>query len=257
MNTTQDTHSQARNVSSTKNEPFTTEELVSVSGLAKAFGSHRVLHDINLDAHRGEMVALLGANGCGKSTALCIVAGLETADQGEIAVPGFTGTAMIFQKIHLVPRRSALDNVCAGGLAHIPRWRSYTPLTFPKLLREEAMGCLRRVGLADRAHERCGSLSGGQQQRVAVARALCQQAQVILADEPTSALDPTAAHQVMELLRDICKTAGVACISVVHQPELALEYCDTIIGVRQGRIAFDRPAAQCTHELINTLYALD
>lgn len=61
MNTTQDTHSQARNVSSTKNEPFTTEELVSVSGLAKAFGSHRVLHDINLDAHRGEMVALLGA----------------------------------------------------------------------------------------------------------------------------------------------------------------------------------------------------
>lgn len=234
-----------------------TEKLVNVNGLAKSFGDNNVLRDVNFAAHRGEMVALLGANGSGKSTALRIVAGLETADRGEITIPGLHGTAMIFQKIHLVPRRSVLDNVCAGGLAHIPRWQSYTPLTFPTLLREDAMGCLRRVGLADRAHDRCGSLSGGQQQRVAVARALCQRAKVILADEPTSALDPTAAHQVMELLRDISKTADVACIAVVHQPELALTYADTVVGLRQGRVAFDRPASECTHELINTLYAID
>lgn len=236
---------------------FTTERLVRVTHISKCFGDNHVLHDISLDAHRGEMVALLGANGSGKSTALRIMAGLDTHDRGDVSVPAGVGTAMIFQKVHLVPRRTVLDNVCAGGLAHIPGWRSLTPLTFPTSLKEEAMGCLERVGLADRAHHRAGSLSGGQQQRVAVARALCQRASVILADEPTSALDPTAAHQVMELLRDITRDADVACIAVVHQPELALNYCDSVIGLYEGRVAFNQPSTLTDLDTISRLYTTD
>jgi phosphonate transport system ATP-binding protein len=236
---------------------FATERLVRVTHIAKSFGTNHVLHDVSLDAHRGEMLALLGANGSGKSTALRIMAGLETHDRGDVSVPVGVGTAMVFQKVHLVPRRTVLDNVCTGGLAHIPGWRSMTPLTFPASLREEAMGCLEQVGLADRAHHRAGSLSGGQQQRVAVARALCQRPAVILADEPTSALDPTAAHQVMELLRDITRAADVACITVVHQPELALGYCDSVIGLRRGRVAFNRPAAHTDLDTVSRLYTAD
>jgi phosphonate transport system ATP-binding protein len=80
---------------------------------------------------------------------------------------------------------------------------------------------------------------------------------VILADEPTSALDPTAAHQVMELLRDITRAADVACVAVVHQPELALGYCDSVVGLRQGRVAFNRPAADTDLDTVSRLYTAD
>ena len=90
---------------------------------------------------------------------------------------------MVFQRIHLVPRRSVLDNVCAGGLGRLGLSRSWSVLAFPREAQAEAMACLDRVGLADRAREKAGRLSGGQQQRVAVARALCQRAKVLL-DEP-------------------------------------------------------------------------
>lgn len=237
--------------------PQNPERIVRVTHVAKSFGDHHVLHDVSLDAHRGEVIGLLGANGSGKSTILRLIAGLEKNDRGEIAVPGGTGTAVIFQKMHLVGRRSALDNVCAGGLARVPLWRSLSPVPFPGELKKEAVGCLHRVGLGARVHERVGSFSGGQQQRVAVARALCQRPEVILADEPTAALDPTAAHQVMGLLRDIAKASQVACICVIHQPELALAYCDTIVGIKQGRVAFNLPAGETSLELISTLYATE
>ncbi|WP_204040790.1 ATP-binding cassette domain-containing protein [Acrocarpospora phusangensis] len=114
----------------------------------------------------------------GKSTALRCAAGLETPDAGTVRVDG--RPAMVFQQIHLVKRRSAIDNVCAGALGRLPLRHSLTPALYPRELREEAMTCLDRVGLADRAAERAGRLSGGQQ-RVAIARALCQRATVVLA----------------------------------------------------------------------------
>ncbi|MDN5721033.1 ATP-binding cassette domain-containing protein, partial [Corynebacterium sp.] len=90
------------------------DRLVRVTHISKSFGDNHVLHDVSLDAHRGETVALLGANGSGKSTALRIIAGLETHGRGEVSVPSGVGPAMIVQKVHLVPRRRVLDNVCAG-----------------------------------------------------------------------------------------------------------------------------------------------
>ena len=106
--------------------------------------------------------------------------------------------AVIFQQIALVKQRSALDNVCAGALGEVPLWRSLTPVSFPREIRERAAVALQRVRMLDHAWQRAATLSGGQAQRVAIARAYCQQASVILADEPVSALDPRAAEEVLD-----------------------------------------------------------
>lgn len=200
--------------------------MLAISGLRKSFGGRTVLDGFDLRVEAGEFVALLGPNGSGKSTALRCVVGLETPDGGDIDVGG--NAAMVFQKIHLVGRRTALDNVCSGALGRLPWQRS---LIFGQDVREEAMRCLERVGLADRALDRCARLSGGQQQRVAIARALCQRADVILADEPVSALDPQAAVQVMELLKALAGE-GIAVVAVLHQPELARIYAHRIVEMR-------------------------
>ncbi|MET3142347.1 UNVERIFIED_ORG: ABC-type phosphate/phosphonate transport system ATPase subunit [Arthrobacter sp. UYEF2] len=164
---------------------------------------------------------------------------------------------MIFQKIHLVPRRSALDNVCAAALARISTSKSLTPALFPRTVQQEALEWLDRVGLADRAFDRVGRLSGGQQQRVAVARALCQRADIVLADEPVSALDAHAAEQVMGLLRDLAHSEGLAVAAVLHQPDLVLRYEDRFIGLLKGSTVFDLPSSAVTAAQLDTLYAPD
>ncbi|WLQ05820.1 phosphonate ABC transporter ATP-binding protein [Arthrobacter oryzae] len=245
--------------------------LLSVTGLSKSFGGRPVLKGVDFDLRKGELVAFLGANGSGKSTTLRCVMGISRPDAGSISIDGVNladlqgralqqatqRTAMIFQKIHLVPRRSALDNVCAGALARVPTTRSLSPLFYPAAIRQEALECLDRVGLADRALDRVGRLSGGQQQRVAVARALCQRADIVLADEPVSALDPHAAEQVMALLRDLAHREQLAVAAVLHQPDLALRYADRSIGLLNGTMAFDLPSANVSSAQLDDLYAPD
>ncbi|WP_106397602.1 phosphonate ABC transporter ATP-binding protein [Actinocorallia populi] len=227
-----------------------------VRGLHKEYGARTVLDGIDLDVPSGGFVAVLGANGSGKSTALRCVVGLEAPTAGEITIGGNGRASMVFQKIHLVPRRSVLDNVCAGALGRLPLRRSLTPALFPRTLREEAMDCLHRVGLADRAGERAGRLSGGQQQRVAIARALCTQAGVLLADEPVSALDPRAAEQVVALLAELAGD-GLAVAAVLHQPSLARRYADRIVGLLDGRVRFDAVPSAVTDSEIDRLYVPD
>lgn len=245
--------------------------LLSVRGLQKSFGNHSVLKGVDFDVRAGELLAFLGANGSGKSTTLRCVMGIEQPDAGVVTVAdGHRGsgpsrqaheirkrTAMIFQKIHLVPRRTALDNVCAGALARIPTVRSLSPVFFPRSVQQEALECLDRVGLADRAFDRVGRLSGGQQQRVAVARALCQRADVVLADEPVSALDPHAAEQVMALLQDLAHVENLAVAAVLHQPDLALRHADRCIGLLHGAMAFDLPSSEVGAAHLDALYAPD
>ncbi|MEO3785152.1 phosphonate ABC transporter ATP-binding protein [Actinocorallia sp. B10E7] len=240
---------------------------LTVRGLSKAFGGRTVLSGFDLDVAPGEVVALLGANGSGKSTALKCAIGLVRPDAGQVRVDGEdlldgshradrarTRVAMVFQQIHLVRRRSALDNVCAGALGRLPLRRSWSSLVFPRDLREEAMACLDRVGLADRAHDRVAALSGGQQQRVALARALCQRAAVLLADEPVSALDPSAAENVMRVMTDLARGEALAVAAVLHQPELARRHADRLVGLREGRIVFSGPADEIPQELVSSLY---
>jgi len=243
----------------------TDEPALAVRGLTKRYGDRVVLDGLDLDVKAGEVVSVLGANGSGKSTALRCLIGLERPDAGEIRVRGrdlragerATDMAMVFQRIHLVSRLSVLDNVCAGALGRLPLRRSWAPAAFPRDVREEAMACLDRVGLADRPHDRAGRLSGGQQQRVAIARALCQRASVLLADEPVSALDPAAAEQVMRLLRSLADEDGIAVAAVLHQPDLARRHSDRVVGLLRGRLSLEVPAAQLTDERIADLYAPD
>jgi len=162
--------------------------------------------------------------------------------------------AMIFQQIHLVRRRTALDNVAFGALGRISGWRSLSARGFPDDVIETAWTSLERVGLADKAWQRADRLSGGQAQRVAIARALCQQAQVVLADEPVSSLDPRAADDVLALLADIAHTDGLAVAAVLHQPDLATRYADRIVGISSGEVVFERTPATVQESEVAHLY---
>ncbi|RZT86854.1 phosphonate transport system ATP-binding protein [Pseudonocardia sediminis] len=216
--------------------------MLSVTGARVRFGDREVLHGVDVTVAAGELLAVLGANGSGKSTLLRAAAGLVDAE-GTVRVDGHErgrlDVALVFQKIHLVQRRTVLDNVCAGALGRLPLRSSLVPGLFPRDVREEAMGCLDRVGLADRARDRAGALSGGQQQRVAIARALCQRSRVLLADEPVSALDPAAAEQVLGLLAELAHTERLAVLAVLHQPSLARRHADRIVGLRDGTVVLD------------------
>ena len=253
----------------TVDEP-TAPVLLELVDLRKSFGQNEVLKGIELQVRAGEFVAILGANGSGKSTALRCVVGLLEADDGTIRVGDVVldpkhrertaearrKVAMVFQQIHLVRRRSVLDNVCCGALGRLPLWRSLSPMLFPRDVRVEAMQCLDRVGLASRAAERAGRLSGGQQQRVAIARALCQRATVVLADEPVSALDPAAADNVVTLLRDLA-LEGYAVVAVLHQPDLALRYAHRVVGMLGGQVVLDKAPRYVRDDEIDRLYAPD
>ena len=240
-----------------------------VRGLRKAFGDRVAVGGVDVRAGPGEMVVILGANGSGKSTVLRCAVGLLEPDGGAVRlcgreIAGLRGrelaaarrdAALIFQRIQLVGRRSVIDNVCAGALGRLSLGRSLVTGLFPRDLREEAMLCLWRVGLADRAADRASELSGGQQQRAAIARALCQRASVILADEPVSALDPAAAAQVIDLLGALAHDDGLAVLAVLHQPGLARRCADRLVGMVDGKVVFDRKPYQVTVDEIDALYA--
>jgi phosphonate transport system ATP-binding protein len=244
---------------------LTTPPVLSVRGLTKSFGDRVVLDGFDLDVHAGEVVSVLGANGSGKSTMLRCLSGLTKFDSGTVTVAGrevrsgahVPEFAMVFQKIHLVPQLTALENVCAGALGRLSFRQAWMPRVFPADVREEAMGCLDRVGLARRAHDRAARLSGGQQQRVAIARALCQRASVLLADEPVSALDPAAATQVMRLLRSLAGEDQMAVAAVLHQPDLARRHADRVVGLTSGRVTLDTTPSALTDAEVDALYASD
>lgn len=217
---------------------------------------------------RGELLAVLGANGCGKSTLLrCAIrlvkpdAGstyLLTRDLGALGARELRearrDAAVVFQQIALVQRRSAFANVCCGALGRVGMLRSLRVAWLPSDIRQRAAQALKRAGLLDKAWQRAGTLSGGQAQRVAIARAYCQEATVILADEPVSALDPHAAEEVLSLLADLAHRDQLAVLAVLHQPELAVRYCDRVIGMKLGRIVFDKRPAEIAPGEIQALY---
>jgi len=229
---------------------------------------HTALNGLNLAVRAGEMVVVLGSNGSGKSTMMKCIVGLNRPTAGSVEIAGrdlatLSGPALrrarlplalISQHANLVKRRSVLANVCCGTLG---RYRTLgTALgMLPRAEFDHALGYLDEVGLLHLATQRAGTLSGGQAQRVAVARALAQHPHVLLADEPVASLDPEAADEVMRLLRRLASEDGLAVVCVLHQPDLASRYADRLVGLRRGVLAFDRPAAQVSHEDIARLYA--
>ena len=230
-----------------------------------------MLKGIDLAIYPGQLTVVLGANGSGKSTLLRCAVRLIEPDSGEIILCDANlrtadgrelrqirrKAAMVFQQVLLVRRRTALENVAFGGLGELKLHRSLSTKLFPAELRRRALESLVRVGLAQYAGQRASTLSGGQAQRVAVARALCQRAQVLLADEPVASLDPRAAESVLALLADVAHTDGLGVLAVLHQPDLARRYADRLVGFLDGQVRFDRRPADVTDEEIAELYLGD
>jgi phosphonate transport system ATP-binding protein len=245
------------------------EIAVRFDGVTKQFGPEiRGLDDVTMTVRRGEIAVLLGLSGSGKSTLLRHVDGLQRPSSGTVTVLGTdvgragsgelrrlrTRVGFIFQQFHLVGRLSVLENVCSGALGRLrgPRLGLFT---YPKELRREALGQLDRVGLLDRAFQRADTLSGGQQQRVAVARALMQRPEILLADEPVASLDPESSAQVMQLIREISAERGLTVLCSLHQVSLALSWGDRVIGMRAGRAVLDTPVAALDAGDTMALYA--
>ena len=218
---------------------------VAVRGIVKSYtvGGRAliVLRDLDLHVDRGEMVAIVGASGVGKSTLLHLVGGLDRVDAGDIAIGDAQVTAMadgdlvafrtrevgfVFQFHHLLPEFSALEN------AEMPMRIARLPVTEA---RPRAEDLLTRVGLGERLTHRPAMLSGGEQQRVAVARALVMHPAVLLADEPTGDLDEATAEALHGLLREMHRDFGLTSIIATHNPRLAAA-CDRVLRLQEGRL---------------------
>ncbi|CAJ0998537.1 ABC transporter ATP-binding protein [Sodalis praecaptivus] len=228
-------------------EPIT----LSISDIYKSFNGHAVLQGISLDARRGDVIAILGASGSGKSTFLHCINLLETPDAGTVAVGGEvfqmkrrgdgnrvaisrrqvdrlrSKLGMVFQGFNLWSHKTALENVMEAPL--------YVQKKPRAACREQAENMLHRVGLYPRRHHYPAQLSGGQQQRVAIARALAMEPEVMLFDEPTSALDPELVGEVLKLMRSLAEE-GRTMLVVTHEMGFARHVSTRVVYMHQGII---------------------
>ncbi|HGR6391374.1 TPA: amino acid ABC transporter ATP-binding protein [Streptococcus pneumoniae] len=217
--------------------------MIKISNLSKSFSGQTVLDHLNLDIQKGEVVALIGSSGAGKSTFLRSLNYLETPDSGSIQIDGFSvdfskitqeeilalrrKLSMVFQQFNLFERRTALDNV-KEGLVVV---KKLSDQEATKIAKEE----LAKVGLSDRENHYPRHLSGGQKQRVALARALAMKPDVLLLDEPTSALDPELVGEVEKSIADAAKS-GQTMILVSHDMSFVAQVADKILFLDKGKI---------------------
>lgn len=230
----------------TPNKTETRQIAISARQLTLSLGSEaspvEILRGIDLDIHEGEIVALLGPSGSGKSSLMAVLSGLERATSGQLTVAGQDFTSLdedglaqarrgrigiVLQAFHLLPTMTAAENVA-------------TPmeLSGEKDVRRRAEQELTSVGLGHRITHYPTQLSGGEQQRVAIARATAPRPQLIFADEPTGNLDVATGHEIIELLFNRCAETGATLLVITHDPELA-ERCDRVITLADGKIASD------------------
>jgi polar amino acid transport system ATP-binding protein len=236
-------------------DPATQDEAIRVENLHKSFGELEVLKGVSLTAHKGDVVAIIGGSGSGKSTCLRCINFLETPTSGKIVIGGEeiamkadgspasrkqierirTRLGMVFQAFNLWTHRTLLENIIEVPV-HV--------LGVPKAEAiEKAMALLTRVGLAEKAETYPSFLSGGQQQRAAIARALAIDPSVMLFDEPTSALDPELVGEVLTVIRDLA-AEGRTMILVTHEMKFAREVSNHVIYLFEGKIEEQGPPEQ-------------
>ncbi|MGE4407264.1 phosphonate ABC transporter ATP-binding protein [Pseudomonas sp.] len=241
-------------------------------GLSAVGHSHTdgqpALRGIDLQIAQGERVAIIGPSGAGKTTLLRLLATSLKPDQGQLELLGQqpwrlsavarqrlrTRIGLIHQAPPLPPRQRVITAVLAGRLGQWSLPKSLLSLVYP-LDRQGAAEALGRLDLADKLYMRCDQLSGGQLQRVGIARMLYQAPELILADEPVSAMDPVLAAYTLGVLNRETQRRNATLLASLHAVELALEHFPRIVGVRDGRILFDKPTAQVSPDELAALYA--
>ena len=217
--------------------------MIYISELSKTFSGQKVLNNLSLEIQKGEVVALIGSSGAGKSTFLRSLNYLEAPDSGRIKIDDFEvdfehitqdhiltlrrKLAMVFQQFNLFGRKTALENVKEGLIVV----KGLSDQEATKIAREE----LAKVGLSDRENHYPRHLSGGQKQRVALARALAMKPEVLLLDEPTSALDPELVGEVEKSIANAAKT-GQTMVLVSHDMSFVAQVADKVLFLDKGRI---------------------
>lgn len=246
--------------------------MIEIRNLKKSYGPVTILDEVSMSVRQGEVAAIIGPSGGGKSTLLRCVNVLEPFQDGSISVDGLTFSAagqvsvprerllalrrkvgMVFQQFNLFPHMSVLDNVLSGPRYALGRSNREDV--------DEARELLRRVGMIEKQDARPGQLSGGQQQRVAIARALAVHPSAILFDEPTSALDPRMANEVLSVMTDLAKQ-GLTMMVVTHAMGFAKKVAHTVYLMSAGKVAefgppeqiFDAPKEAVTKEFLSQIH---
>jgi len=235
------------------------------------YGATTALDGVSLNISPGECVAVVGPSGAGKTTLLRVMNCTVRPTSGRAIVHGHVISTLsagqlrrlrakvgfIHQDLSLVPNLRVIQNVLSGKFGHQSLAGALRAMIFPA--RRECMSAhnlLERVGVQEKLYERTDRLSGGQQQRVAIARALYQDPVTLLADEPVSSVDPARARATVSLLTQICREQGLTLCMSLHRLELAREFFPRLVGMRAGRIVFDRRAEQLGDNEFRSLYRL-
>ncbi len=236
------------------------------------FGSTVALDSVDLEIGSGEAVGFVGLSGAGKTTLLCLLNGTVRPTGGTVQVDGRdlatlsfeelrkvrAGIGFVHQDLSLIPNLRVLHNVLAGRLGKLSFWGGMRAFLFPqRRYVHQIHEILERVGIPEKIYERTDRLSGGQRQRVAIARALFQQPEGLLADEPVSSVDPARARSAVSLLTEISREQGLTLCVSLHNLHLAREFFPRLVGLRAGRVVFDRATEQVGEDEFQALYDLN
>jgi len=233
--------------------------MIEVSNLSKSYGDIQAVDDVSFTIPDGEFVVVLGESGAGKSTLLRCLNGLTEPTSGSISINDESvmgprdDVAMVFQQHYLIEEMSAYNNALTGSLGRTGLFESLAG-RYETDDKYEALRALRTVGLLDEAGQAVGQMSGGQQQRVGIARALVQQPNLLLADEPVASLDPASAERVMGYIRQAADERGLSTLASLHQVNIAREFGERFIGMKDGEIIFDGYRDDLTVDVIDEIY---
>jgi phosphonate transport system ATP-binding protein len=232
---------------------------ISVNNVTKRYEDVVALDDVSFEIPEGQFVVILGPSGAGKSTLLRILNGLTPPTEGEVFIgderigSARSEVGMVFQMHYLIENLSAYRNALTGALSRAGLLRSLMTW-YDTEDKRTALEALDTVGLLDFAEQRAGSMSGGQKQRVGIARALVQNPDLLLADEPVSSLDPKAARDVMSYMKEAAGERGLTTLASLHQVNIAREFGERFIGVRDGSVVFDGSREDLTMEVVDEIY---
>lgn len=225
----------------------------------------QALDGVSLQVPAGQFCVVLGASGAGKSTLLRMANGLVKPSSGTVEIGGLRinpaslaqirpGIGMIHQQFNLVLRATVASNVLNGALPLTPTWRAMLGL-FSEVARRKACELIGSVGLQEHhLGRRVSELSGGQQQRVGIARAFMLDPPLVLADEPVASLDPQTSHEVLTLLKRQAQERGTTVLCSLHQIDLACEFADRIVALRDGTVVFDGPPVLFQPQVFDAVY---